>query len=96
MVHQWILVQDAGVVAWRRAKATWGSWWAIKAMIALLIAKLMMAHSIPTLPTAPLLPEPVYMLTLESGYHKQAYVCLRGIEACARHVRLGVFSQSRQ
>ena len=74
MIHQWVLVRDAGVVAWKRAKATWASWWAIKAMIALLIAKLTMAHSTPTLPTSPLLPEPVYMLTLESGYHKQAYV----------------------
>ena len=26
------------------------------------------------MPTVPLLPEPVYMLTLEGGYHKQAYV----------------------
>ena len=67
-------MQDAGVVAWKRAKATWASWWAIKAMLALLIAKLMMSHSTPTMPTVPLLPEPVYMLTLEGGYHKQAYV----------------------
>lgn len=74
MIHQWTLVQDAGAVAWKRAKATWASWWAIKAMLALLIAKLAMSLSTPTMPTVPLLPEPVCMLTLEGGYHKQAYV----------------------
>ena len=73
-------------------KATWASWWAIKAMLALLIAKLVMAHSTSTMPAAPLLPEPVFMLTLEGGF-PQAGVRLRRIEAGVRHVRPGVLPQ---
>ena len=94
MIHQWILVQDAGVVAWKRAKATWASWWAIKAMLVLLIAKLVVTINTSSahLPAS-----------ARAGLHAhagewvpQAGVRLRWIEAGARHVRFGIIPQRHQ